>query len=54
MKALLDRVAILEQHCLTNGIGLPYAGTSADMPIPGTLAAPADSEPWQTGASFLP
>ncbi|KAG6355890.1 hypothetical protein INS49_015274 [Diaporthe citri] len=54
IKALLDRVTILEQHCLANGIGLPYAGTSADVPIPGTSASPADRGPWQIGASFLP
>ncbi|KAI7777421.1 hypothetical protein LA080_003573 [Diaporthe eres] len=54
IRTLLDRVTILEQHCLANGIGLPYTGTSADMPMPETIAAAADAGPWQPGTSFLP
>lgn len=53
VRALLDRVTTLEQHCLAHGIGLPYPGTGTDMPAPETLNA-ADRGPWQTSASFLP
>lgn len=52
VRALLHRVATLEQHCLVHGIGLPYPGTSTDMSTTVTSAA-ADRGPWQTTANFL-
>jgi len=57
IRALLDRVYLLEQHCLAHAIGLP--SQSRNQPVTGaeahgllSLAAAVDVEDWQPRPDF--